>query len=67
MVGTQSNGQGHETVPYAQFLSEPDGHSGELIHVNFRADSDLIKQGGGLAARALSQRKARRRWPQWPR
>jgi len=44
-VGTQSNGQGHETV-YAQFLSDQTGIPAELIHV-IQGDSDLIKQGGG--------------------
>ncbi len=44
-VGTQSNGQGHETV-YAQFLSDQTGIPAELIQV-VQGDSDLIKQGGG--------------------
>ncbi len=44
-VGTQSNGQGHETV-YAQFLSDQTGIPADLIHV-IQGDSDLIKQGGG--------------------
>lgn len=44
-VGTQSNGQGHETV-YAQFLSDQTGIPAHLIHV-IQGDSDLIKQGGG--------------------
>ena len=44
-VGTQSNGQGHETV-YAQFLSDQTGIPAELINV-VQGDSDLIKQGGG--------------------
>lgn len=44
-VGTQSNGQGHETV-YAQFLSDQTGIPAHLIDV-VQGDSDLIKQGGG--------------------
>ncbi|WP_422048033.1 xanthine dehydrogenase family protein molybdopterin-binding subunit [Shimia sp.] len=44
-VGTQSNGQGHETV-YAQFLSDQTGIPTELIEV-VQGDSDRIKQGGG--------------------
>jgi len=44
-VGTQSNGQGHETV-YAQFLSDQTGIPVELISV-IQGDSDLIAQGGG--------------------
>ncbi|MEO9819179.1 MAG: xanthine dehydrogenase family protein molybdopterin-binding subunit [Paracoccaceae bacterium] len=44
-VGTQSNGQGHETV-YAQFLSDQTGIPADLIRV-VQGDSDLIKQGGG--------------------
>ncbi len=44
-VGTQSNGQGHETV-YAKFLSDQTGIPHELISV-IQGDSDLIKQGGG--------------------
>jgi carbon-monoxide dehydrogenase large subunit len=44
-VGTQSNGQGHETV-YAQFLSDQTGIPVEKIRV-VQGDSDLIKQGGG--------------------
>ena len=44
-VGTQSNGQGHETV-YAQFLSDQTGIPAHLIRV-VQGDSDLIKQGGG--------------------
>lgn len=44
-VGTQSNGQGHETV-YAQFLSDQTGIPAHLIRV-IQGDSDLIKQGGG--------------------
>ena len=44
-VGTQSNGQGHETV-YAQFLSDQTGIPADQIRV-VQGDSDLIKQGGG--------------------
>jgi len=44
-VGTQSNGQGHETV-YAQFLSDQTGIPVDLIDV-VQGDSDLIKVGGG--------------------
>ena len=44
-VGTQSNGQGHETV-YATFLSDQTGIPADLITV-VQGDSDLIKQGGG--------------------
>ncbi|PIL18231.1 hypothetical protein P775_20970 [Puniceibacterium antarcticum] len=44
-VGTQSNGQGHETV-YAQFLSDQTGIPAERIRV-VQGDSDLIAQGGG--------------------
>jgi len=44
-VGTQSNGQGHETV-YAQFLADQTGIPAGCIHV-IQGDSDLIKQGGG--------------------
>jgi carbon-monoxide dehydrogenase large subunit len=44
-VGTQSNGQGHETV-YAQFLSDQTGVPVERIRV-VQGDSDVIPQGGG--------------------
>jgi carbon-monoxide dehydrogenase large subunit len=44
-VGTQSNGQGHETV-YAQFLSDQTGIPADQINV-VQGDSDLIKKGGG--------------------
>lgn len=44
-VGTQSNGQGHETV-YAQFLSDQTGIPVEKIEI-VQGDSDRIKQGGG--------------------
>lgn len=45
LVGTQSNGQGHETV-YAQFLSDQTGIPADLVDV-VQGDSDLIAQGGG--------------------
>ena len=44
-VGTQSNGQGHETV-YAAFLSDQTGIPADAIHV-VQGDSDLIPKGGG--------------------
>ena len=44
-VGTQSNGQGHETV-YAQFLSDQTGIPADRIRV-IQGDSDRIAQGGG--------------------
>ena len=44
-VGTQSNGQGHETV-YAKFLSDQTGIPAHLIRV-IQGDSDLIAHGGG--------------------
>ena len=44
-VGTQSNGQGHETV-YAQLLHERTGIPFERIRL-VQGDSDLIKTGGG--------------------
>ncbi|MEO0938604.1 MAG: xanthine dehydrogenase family protein molybdopterin-binding subunit [Pseudomonadota bacterium] len=44
-VGTQSNGQGHETV-YAKFLSDQTGIPMDVISV-IQGDSDKIKQGGG--------------------
>ncbi|WP_136439223.1 xanthine dehydrogenase family protein molybdopterin-binding subunit [Pacificoceanicola onchidii] len=44
-VGTQSNGQGHETV-YAQFLSDQTGIPADRITV-VQGDSDLIASGGG--------------------
>ena len=44
-VGTQSNGQGHETV-YARFLSDQTGIPVEQIRV-VQGDSDLIAKGGG--------------------
>ena len=45
IVGTQSNGQGHETT-YAQFLSDQTGIPYESINV-LQGDSDLIPHGGG--------------------
>lgn len=45
LVGTQSNGQGHETV-YSKFLSDQTGIPADRIFV-IQGDSDLIKQGGG--------------------
>ena len=45
MVGTQSNGQGHETV-YAAFLAERTGIPIEKINV-IQGDSDRIAKGGG--------------------
>ena len=44
-VGTQSNGQGHETV-YARFLSDHTGIPAHLI-TTVQGDSDIIPQGGG--------------------
>lgn len=44
-VGTQSNGQGHETV-HAQFLSDQTGIPVDKIRV-IQGDSDLIAKGGG--------------------
>ncbi len=44
-VGTQSNGQGHETV-YAQILTERAGLPFDKIRV-IQGDSDLIAKGGG--------------------
>ena len=44
-VGTQSNGQGHETV-YRQFLSTDLGIAPEMIDV-VQGDSDRIAKGGG--------------------
>jgi len=44
-VGTQSNGQGHETV-YAQFLSDQSGIDYDKITV-IQGDSDRIASGGG--------------------
>ncbi|WP_343503426.1 xanthine dehydrogenase family protein molybdopterin-binding subunit [Alloyangia pacifica] len=44
-VGTQSNGQGHETV-FAKFLSDHTGIPAEKIGF-VQGDSDLIPRGGG--------------------
>lgn len=44
-VGTQSNGQGHETV-YAQYLADLTGLAFDAIEV-VQGDSDLIARGGG--------------------
>ncbi|WP_299917858.1 xanthine dehydrogenase family protein molybdopterin-binding subunit [uncultured Roseobacter sp.] len=44
-VGTQSTGQGHETV-FATFLSDQTGIPADKITV-VQGDSDLIAQGGG--------------------
>jgi len=44
-VGTQSNGQGHETV-YASFLGDQTGIPADKIIV-VQGDSDLIARGGG--------------------
>ncbi|MEO1308598.1 MAG: xanthine dehydrogenase family protein molybdopterin-binding subunit, partial [Pseudomonadota bacterium] len=44
-VGTQSNGQGHETV-FAQFLADQTGLPLDAIKL-VQGDSDLIKGGGG--------------------
>jgi len=44
-VGTQSNGQGHETV-FRQFLADQTGIPAEKIQV-VMGDSDLIQSGGG--------------------
>ncbi len=45
LVGTQSNGQGHETV-YATFLSDHSGIPVDAIRI-VQGDSDLIETGGG--------------------
>lgn len=44
-VGTQSNGQGHETV-YAQFLADRTGLPLDAIRI-IQGDSDQIARGGG--------------------
>lgn len=44
-VGTQSNGQGHETV-FAQYLADQTGIPAHLIKV-IQGDSDRIAKGGG--------------------
>jgi len=45
LVGTQSNGQGHETV-YARYLSGLTGIPEDRIEI-VQGDSDLIARGGG--------------------
>ena len=45
LVGTQSNGQGHETV-YAQYLADLTGLDADQITV-IQGDSDRIARGGG--------------------
>jgi len=45
LVGTQSNGQGHETT-FAQFLADQSGIPFEAIRV-VQGDSDRIRKGGG--------------------
>jgi carbon-monoxide dehydrogenase large subunit len=45
LVGTQSNGQGHETV-YTQFLHQRSGLPFDRIRV-IQGDSDRISKGGG--------------------
>ena len=63
-VGTQSNGQGHETV-YAQVVHEQTGVAIEDI-VIVQGDTDRIKNGGGtggsrsLIAQAIAMRAAAR-------
>ncbi|MEM7489114.1 MAG: molybdopterin cofactor-binding domain-containing protein, partial [Pseudomonadota bacterium] len=44
-VGTQSNGQGHETV-YRQFVATDLGIPPEMVDV-IQGDSDLVREGGG--------------------
>jgi carbon-monoxide dehydrogenase large subunit len=44
-VGTQSNGQGHETV-YARFLADQTGIPPEKVRI-IQGDSDRIASGGG--------------------
>lgn len=44
-VGTQSNGQGHETV-YTRMLAEQTGIAEDLIRI-VQGDSDRIRHGGG--------------------
>ena len=44
-VGTQSNGQGHETV-FAQFVNQYTGIDFDLIDI-VQGDSDRIEKGGG--------------------
>lgn len=44
-VGTQSNGQGHESV-YSRFVSESTGIAQDMVRV-IEGDSDRIAKGGG--------------------
>ncbi len=44
-VGTQSNGQGHETV-YTQFLTQRGGIPFDRVRI-IQGDSDLVRRGGG--------------------
>ncbi|HEX2257338.1 MAG TPA: xanthine dehydrogenase family protein molybdopterin-binding subunit, partial [Afifellaceae bacterium] len=44
-IGTQTNGQGHQTA-YAQFVAEPLGLDYDRIRV-VQGDSDLVAKGGG--------------------
>ena len=55
-VGTQSNGQGHETV-YAQLLHDQTGLPLDSIEI-VQGDSDLIAKGGAPAAPARSRCRA---------
>jgi carbon-monoxide dehydrogenase large subunit len=64
-VGTQSNGQGHETV-YAQFLSDQTGIPADRIHV-IRATAISSSRAAAPAGRDPSPRNRRRRWPPWTR
>ena len=57
-VGTQSNGQGHETV-YAQFLAVQTGIPADRISV-IQSDSDLIAQGGGTGGGAVGHNTGNR-------
>ena len=58
LVGTQSNGQGHETA-FAQFLADQTGIPAHLIKV-IQGDSDRIAKGGGTggARSATAQNNA---------
>ena len=55
-VGTQSNGQGHETV-FAKFLSDHSGIPFDKIAF-VQGDSDLIARGGGTGGDHAGQRDA---------
>lgn len=44
-IGTQSNGQGHQTA-YAQFVAEPLGLDYDRIRI-IQGDSDALEKGGG--------------------